>query len=233
VAREVPSPRYERRDFEPLSPDEARVLLAAAAEGRLYAVYVLALVLGLRRGEILGLRWSSVDLDRATLRVQSSLQRVGGQLAFTSPKTKRSRRALPLPRSVVKVLTSHRDAQAVERAKAELWADADLVFTTAIGTPIEPRNLSRHFEALRDGAGVRRVRFHDLRHSCASLLFELGVPLRMVMEILGHSQISTTSDIYTHVMPAQYREVADALDVWLGHEDDDGQGDEGGPVEGL
>jgi integrase len=234
VAREVSSPRYERREFEPLSPDEARVLLAAAADDRLYPVYVLALVLGLRRGEILGLRWSAVDLDRATLRVQSSLQRVGGQLAFTSPKTKRSRRAIPLPRAVVKVLTAHRDVQAGERAKAELWADADLVFTTAIGTPIEPRNLSRHFEALRDGAKVRRVRFHDLRHSCASLLFELGVPLRMVMEILGHSQISTTSDIYTHVMPAQYREVADALDAWLGHEDGDGQGeDDDGQVEGL
>jgi integrase len=96
------------------------------------------------------------------------------------------------------------------------------VFTASIGTAIEPRNLSRHFEALRGRAKVRRVRFHDLRHSCASLLFELGVPLRMVMEILGHSQISTTSDIYTHVMPAQYREVADALDTWL----DDGKTDE-------
>jgi integrase len=122
----------------------------------------------------------------------------------------------------VKVLDAHRDAQAVERGRAEVWADDDLVFTTSIGTAIEPRNLSRHFEALRDKAKVRRVRFHDLRHSCASLLFELGVPLRMVMEILGHSQIGTTSDIYTHVMPAQYREVADALDVWL----DDGQADD-------
>jgi integrase len=198
------------------------MLLAAAADDRLYAVYVLALVLGMRRGEILGLRWSAVDLARATLRVQASLQRVGGQLVLTSPKTKRSRRAIPLPQAVVKVLEAHRHAQAVERSGAELWADDDLVFTTSIGTAIEPRNLSRHFEALRVRAKVRRVRFHDLRHSCASLLFELGVPLRMVMEILGHSQISTTSDIYTHVMPAQYREVADALDAWLG----DGQGGE-------
>jgi integrase len=116
-----------------------------------------------------------------------------------------------------KVRRQDRDA---EEANAELWANPDLVFTTSIVTPIEPRNLNRHFEALRDSAGVRRVRFHDLRHSCASLLFELGVPLRMVMEILGHSQISTTSDIYTHVMPAQFREVADALDAWL---DGDGQ----------
>jgi integrase len=105
-------------------------------------------------------------------------------------------------------------------------ADDDLVFTTSIGTAIEPRNLSRHFEALRDRAKLRRVRFHDLRHSCASLLFELGVPLRMLMQILGHSQISTTSDIYTHVMPVQYREVADALDAWLGGEAGDDQADE-------
>jgi integrase len=222
VAGEVPSPRYERREFEPLVPDEARTLLAAAADDRLHAVYVLALVLGMRRGEILGLRWSVVDLDRATLRVQASLQRVGPQLVLTSPKTKRSRRTIPLPQAVVKVLDAHRDAQAVERVRAEVWADDDLVFTASIGTAIEPRNLSRHFEALRGRAKVRRVRFHDLRHSCASLLFELGVPLRMVMEILGHSQISTTSDIYTHVMPAQYREVADALDTWL----DDGKTDE-------
>jgi integrase len=95
----------------------------------------------------------------------------------------------PLPSAVVKVLTEHKGRQADERAAAELWADNDLVFTTSIGTPIEPRNLSRHFEALQGRAGVRKVRFHDLRHSCASLLFELGVPLRMVMEILGHSQI--------------------------------------------
>jgi integrase len=230
VAREVSPPRYERREFEPLSPQEARALLAVAADDRLYAAYVLALLLGLRRGELLGLRWSAVDLRRGTLRVQVSLQRVGGQLAFTSPKTRRSRRAMPLPRAVVKVLREHKQRQAVERAEAELWADEDLVFATSIGTPIEPRNLSRHFEALRDRAKLRKVRFHDLRHGCASLLFELGVPLRMVMEILGHSQISTTSDIYTHVMPAQYREVADALDAWF---DGDDQADEDGDEDGL
>jgi integrase len=230
VAREVSPPRFERRDFAPLSSAEARVLLAAAADDRLYGVYVLALVLGMRRGEVLGLRWSAVDLDGGLLRVRSSLQRVEGQLVLSSPKTRRSRRAIPLPRAVVRVLRAHRESQAVERAAAEVSGDDDLVFTTRIGTAIEPRNLSRHFEALRDRAKVRKVRFHDLRHSCASLLFELGVPLRMVMEILGHSQISTTSDIYTHVMPAQYREVADTLDAWLG---DDGHGEQDGQADEL
>ncbi len=183
VAREVSPPRFERTEFVPLSPAEARRFLAAAADDRLYAVYVLALVLGMRRGEVLGLRWSAVDLDRGTLRVQTSLRRVGDKLVFSSPKTRRSRRAIPLPRAVVKVLRDHKERQAVEQAEAEVWADLDLVFTTSIGTPIEPRNLSRHFELLRERAGVRRVRFHDLRHGCASLLFDLGVPLRMVMEI--------------------------------------------------
>jgi site-specific recombinase XerD len=129
---------------------------------------------------------------------------------------------------------AHREGQAAERVAAEAWGDDDLVFTTSIGTAIEPRNLNRHYEGLRDKAKLRRVRFHDLRHSCASLLFELGVPLRMVMEILGHSQISTTSDIYTHVMPAQYREVADTLDAWLGDRHEvDGQGDEADRADGL
>jgi integrase len=212
-----------------LSSAEARTLLAAAADDRLFAVYVLALVLGMRRGEVLGLRWSAVDLDGGTLRVRSSLQRVGGQLVLSSAETRRARRAIPLPRAVVKVLRVHRESQAAERVAAEVWSDDDLVFTTSIGTAIEPRNVNRHYEGLLDKAKVRRVRFHDLRHSCASLLFELGVPLRMVMEILGHSQISTTSDIYTHVMPAQYREVADTLDAWLGdqcHGDEDVQADE-------
>ena len=113
------------------------------------------------------------------------------------------------------VLREHKARQDGERQEAAVWADNDLVFTTSIGTAIEPRNLSRHFEALRENAGVRKVRFHDLRHSCASLLFDLRVPMRMVMAILGHSQIATTADIYTHVMPPQHREVADALDAWL------------------
>jgi integrase len=185
VAREVSPPRFELREFTPLSSAEARVLLAAAADDRFYGVYVLALVLGMRRGEVLGLRWSAVDLDGGTLRVRSSLQRVGGQLVLSSPKTRRSRRVIPLPRAVVKVLRAHRESQAVERTTAEVWGDHDLVFTTTIGTAIEPRNMSRHFEALRVEAKVRKLRLHDLRHSCASLLFELGVPLRMVMEILG------------------------------------------------
>jgi integrase len=132
VAREVSPPRFERREFTPLSSAEARVLLAAAADDRLYGVYVLALVLGMRRGEVLGLRWSAVDLDGGTLRVRSSLQRVGGQLVLSSPKTRRSRRVIPLPRAVVKVLRAHRESQAVERATAEVWGDHDLVFTTTI-----------------------------------------------------------------------------------------------------
>lgn len=115
----------------------------------------------------------------------------------------------------VDVLKQQRQRQAAQRAEAEEWADPDLVFTTARGTPLEPQNVYRHFKVLCAAAGVRAVRFHDLRHSCASLLFELGVPLRVIMEILGHTQITTTSEIYTHILPTQYREVAVALDGWF------------------
>jgi integrase len=215
VAREVKPVRYERKEFQPLTPAEARKLLAAAEGDRLYPLYVLALLLGLRRGELLGLRWSAIDLDAGTLRVKDSLQRVGGELRFTGTKTHRSRRTIPLPKVCVDVLKQHRQRQAAQRAEAEEWADPDLVFTTARGTPLEPQNVYRHFKALCAAAGVRAVRFHDLRHSCASLLFELGVPLRVIMEILGHTQITTTSEIYTHILPTQYREVAVALDGWF------------------
>jgi integrase len=223
VAKEVSPPRVEREEIEPLSADQARRLLAAAEGDRLYPLYVLALLLGLRRGELLALRWSSIDLDRRVLRVRRQLQRVSGKLIYTTPKTKRSRRAVPLPKVCVRVLRDHKEAQEKQRANAEVWSDDDLVFTTSIGTPIEPRNLSRHFEALRKRAGLEHVRFHDLRHSCASLLFDLDVPLRMVMEILGHAQIATTADLYTHVMPAPYAEVADALDTWFGGDGDEAE----------
>lgn len=226
VAREVAPPRVERVEVEPFIPAEAKRLLSAARGDRLFALYVLALMLGLRRGELLALRWSAIDLDRATLRVRDSLQRLNGELQFTGTKTRPSRRAIPLPRVCVETLRERRQRQIAERLAADEWADPDLVFTTGKGTPFEPRNVYRHFQVLRERAGLRTVPFHALLHSCASLLFDLGIPLRMIMEILGHTQISTISDLYTHVMPAQYREVADALDLWFERAEDEDQADD-------
>lgn len=221
VARNAASlavpPKLERKRFRSLSPEEARQLLDAARGDRLEAVYTVALSLGLRLGEILGLRWQDVDLDGGTLTVNQAIYRMRGGLVTSEPKTERSRRCLFLPDGVRAALKAHRLRQLQERLIAgSRWQDTSLVFTSTIGTPLDPRNLFRAFKALLRRAGLPGCRFHDLRHSAASLLLAQGVPMRAVMELLGHSSMSTTADIYSHVMPAMMRDVADKMDAILG-----------------
>jgi integrase len=212
VARQVQVPAGERPEIDPLTVEEAKKLLAAARADRLHAIYAVALGVGLRRGEALGLRWEDVDLDPGVLRVRQTVQRAGGKLVFVPPKTQRSRRAIPLLPQLVSALTEHRDRQDRERAAAgQRWQEHGLVFTTTIGTPIEPRNLNRSFTALCDSAGIRRIRLHDLRHTCATLLLAQGVDLRMIMEILGHSAIAVTGNLYTHVKLDTQRSALDKL----------------------
>jgi len=209
IARLVEVPVPSNDPVWPLTMDEARRLLKTASEDRLYALWAVAVGVGLRRGEALGLRWEDVDLEDGTVRVAQSLQRAQGRLQFSAPKTARSRRTVPLPHVCVEALRGHRHRQDGERQRlGEAWTESGLVFTTAVGTPIEPRNLNRSFDALCARADVRRVRLHDLRHTCASLLLAQGVSPRVVMETLGHSQISITMNTYTHVMPAVQREAA-------------------------
>ena len=213
------APRLERKRFRCLSPDEARQLLDAAQGNRLEGVFSAALALGLRMGEILGLRWQGdVDLDGGTLRVNQAIYRIKGKgLVASEPKTERSRRTLFLPDTVLRALRAHRLRQLQERlAAGSRWQNSGLVFTSSIGTALEPRNLFRSFKAQLRKADLPDVRFHDLRRSAASLLLAQGVPMRAVMEVLGHSSISTTADIYSHVMPAMMRDVADKMDAILG-----------------
>jgi integrase len=182
-----------------LTITQAQRLLETVKNTRWHTLYVLALMLGLRRGELLGLRWSDIDLDNATLTVRQNLVRVAGQLRIQAPKTRRSRRTLPLPPQVVTALRAHRARQTKDRlAAGSSWADNDLVFTTALGTPIEPRNLNRHFYSIRDKAGLPDVRFHDLRHTCLTLLLSLGTPPHIAQAIAGHSHIDVTMMIYAH-----------------------------------
>jgi integrase len=167
----------------------------------------------MRRGELLGLRWSDVHLDERVLHVRHTAQRVYGHgMVFGPPKFASSRRDIPLPEVTIEVLEAHRRRQEAERAALEpYWVDTGLVFTTTIGTLIEPRNLARVLDGLVAEAGVRRIRLHDLRHTCASLLAQ-GVPTRVVMEVLGHSQLGITMNLYSHVTPSALREAADAID---------------------
>lgn len=208
---------YRRPEVCPLSADEAHAFLAVAGGDRLEALYTVALALGLRKGEALGLKWEDIDEAAGVIRVRRQLQRVKGKLILRDLKTAKSRRNLPLPAALVGKLHAHRARQAEAELLAHArWQHSDLVFTSTIGTPLDPRNVTRRFHALIVKAGLPHQRFHDLRHLCASLLLAQGVPPRVVMETLGHSQISLTMNTYSHVMPSLQREAADRMDAFLG-----------------
>jgi integrase len=216
VARLALPPRVPRREVHPLSPEQARVFLAVIAGDRFEALYLLALGCGLRQGEILGLAWSDLDLEAGTVRVRAALQRVEGSFALVEPKSSTSRRIVALPAIVRTGLLAHRARQTHEGPGREVADEfADLVFTTTVGTPIDGISVTRRFQRILRRAGLPHQRFHDLRHACASLLLSQGVPARVVMETLGHSQISLTLNTYSHVIPALGREAAERMDAVL------------------
>jgi integrase len=203
----------KRPEIDPLTLEQAKRFLEAARGERLEALYATVLMLGLRRGEILGLRWEDIDLDARTLRVAQALQRADGRLRIVEPKSDRSRRVLALPESVVASLRGHRVRQLEERlAAGSGWQNTGLVFASIAGKPLDPQNMSRHFRRLLRKAGLKMFRFHDLRHSAASFLLAQGAHPRAIMELLGHSQSSLTMNTYSHVMPAMMRDLADKMD---------------------
>jgi integrase len=265
VAALVDPPRHRPREIQPLTPEQARALLASVTVHRLGALVSVATAVGLRLGEALGLRWQDVDFDAGTLSVRQALERSGGDavarrplvaerrelrkrwaaapkrsaerrelaqqitanranwralrtaIQFVEPKSARSRRTIRMPQVVVTALKAHRKGQLEERmALGSAWTDAGLVFTSPTGTPLDPRNARREFHAMLTAApGVPRIRFHDLRHTAATLLLAQGVDPRTIMETLGHSQISLTLNTYSHVLPALQREAAAKMDAIL------------------
>jgi integrase len=224
VAALVRLPQAGPREFRPWSVDEAVTFLDAARQHPLYAAFVLVLTLGLRRGEVLGIAWDQVDLDEGTVRVRQQLQRVGGELRLNEVKTRRSGRVVPLPDLCLRALQRRKAEQAADRlAAGQRWQETGLVFTTRHGTPVEPRNLARTFDLLCERSGVRRIRLHDTRHTCASLLAAAGTHPRKIMAILGHSQIGVTMNVYTHVTTEDQRAavglVGGLLDRAAGAED--------------
>lgn len=212
VAALVDAPAVPHRDVAPWTREEAQRFLATAATHRLGALFTVGLALGLRKGEALGLRWEDVDLDGKRLTVRHQLQRIRGEgLVLRPPKTARSRRTLPLPEPVIAALKAHRVKQLQERLlSGGRWRETGHVFTTSIGTPIEPANVNKMFAALVAASGVPKRRVHDTRHWAATVWLAMGVPPRVVMDLLGHSQIATTMDLYGHVLDED-REAAAAL----------------------
>ncbi len=194
--------------------EEMRALIAGAADDRLGPLVTLVAALGLRKGEVLGLRWSAVDLEGRRIQIVTTLDRVAGVgLVVGMPKTDRSRRTLTLPAIAHEALVEQWTRQRHdERVAGTRWQATGYVFTTPTGEPLDPRNFSRHFHELCDRAGVPRRRFHALRHGAATLMLAEGVPLEVISRILGHGGIQITSDVYAHVQRHAHDQAAAAMD---------------------
>jgi integrase len=218
VADAVTAPRPKRQEMKTLSPEQARILLLAAEGDRHEALFVLALSTGMRQGELLGLRWQDVDLDGGSLRIQSSMQRTKDGFVLAQPKTNKSRRQILLTEQGKFTLRRHRVDQAARRLLiGAAWKDMNLVFTNEVGGPVEASHLLRHcFYPLLLRASLPKIRFHDLRHTAATLLLGQGIHPKIVSEMLGHSNIYITLDLYSHVTPTMQREAATAMEAILG-----------------
>lgn len=218
VAALVTPPRTAHREMQTLSPEQARALLEAAREDRLEALYVLAVTTGMREGELLALRWRDVDLEGRTVAVRSTLQWTPDGFELAETKTATSRRQVAVTDAAIAALRRHRGAQREGRVRVlAAWRDLDLVFANELGGPLSASNLLRRsFRPLLERAGLPRIRFHDLRHTAATLMLGLGRHPKVVSEMLGHSQISVTLDLYSHVTPTMQREASQALGALLG-----------------
>ncbi len=169
---------------------------------------------GLRKGEILGLRWADFNPDMGVLRISRQLQRANGKLVLVDLKTPSARRTLKLPAICVAALKAHKKTQIEERLLAgSRWQDAGLIFMSTIGTPIDGAHLSIFLNRLLDAAGLPRARFHDLRHSAATLMLAEGISPRVIADILGHSSITTTLTTYAHVLPRLNQDAADRINA--------------------
>lgn len=212
VAKLSRSPKGVRPEGRSLSPDQARQLLNALRGHRNEALYALMLSTGLRRGEALGLQWQDFDEKSGILLVRRALTREDGQLITKDTKTLKSRRAVNLPMALRQKIKSHRAAQNAERLKlGKAWTNSDHIFTSSVGTPIDPRNMYREFRELCQDAGIGEWHPHELRHSAASLMLAQGVKIQVVSEVLGHSSIRMTADVYGHILDPDRQTAADAM----------------------
>ena len=212
----VDPPRAKRHDVRTLTPDQARTLLTVSTNHRLEALVSVALSCGMRQGEILALLWADVTLDEGQIRVRHTLERSQGYWQLVETKSDESRRTIRLPIQLVDILKAHRRRQLEQRlAAGSHWTEHDFVFTTRTGHPYDGCNLTRDFKRMLKKADLPCMSFHALRHSCATLLLVQGVSPRVIMDLLGHSDIRLTLDTYSHVLPSLQDEAAAKMGALL------------------
>jgi integrase len=214
VSEMVDPPRRKAPEAKTWNATQVAAFLAAGDETHLVALWRLALLTGMRRGELLGLKWEDVDLEKGFLSVQRTLSRgKGGTWELGRPKTTSGRRSIALPSSCVTVLRKHRAAQHTERLRlGPIWEDNGFVFTNHTGGWLHVNSLMYQYTNVIEAAEVPRIRFHDLRHTSATMSLAQGTHPKIVQERLGHSDIGMTLNRYSHVTPGMQREAADALD---------------------
>jgi integrase len=192
-------------------------LIAAARGSQHYVPIMLALTTGLRRGEVCGLKWEDVDLEKGTLAVRRSLEQIGKHVIEKDPKTAGSRRLVLLPKLAVDVLAENSSIQAANKqAMGEAYQDGGWVCAHADGRHLQPDSVTSNYRKVLAKAGLPHCRFHDLRHTLATQLLANGVPVKVVSEILGHSSVYITQDVYSHVLPHMQQQAADTIDRLFG-----------------
>jgi len=212
VAKAVRPPSIRRHEQRFLTIEEAKRLVDVVKGDRLEALAHVLLRLGLRRGEALALRWDGIDLDDRALRIEGSLTRAGSSVVHSEGKTASSNRTIPLIDPLPTVLIRHRARQSAERlAAGELWNDGGWVFTTELGTALDPSNAYHWWQRLTERAGIGRRRMHAARHTAATLMLDQGVPLELVSAVLGHAGLAITADVYARPTADAKRRALEAL----------------------
>ena len=228
VSEHVDLPGQGKHEMHPLTPEQAQQLLGAAQEHNLLALLTLALTTGMRRGELLGLQWQDIIWTQSALQIRRTVSYITGRgFVVGEPKTTGSKRQIALPQVAIDVLKQHRTIQLENRLKAgSSWVDHNLVFSNDKGDYIVPATLGRHFSKLLKDIGLPHMRFHDLRHSAATLLLSMGVNVKIVQELLGHSSVSMTLNVYSHVLPSMQKEAMNKMDDLFRLQDHDKETDQ-------
>jgi integrase len=221
VSDGVDLPALKKREVKPLEPKQAQVLLQKVGEHRLGSLLTLAVATGMREGELLALRWQDVDLNSRELQVRRNVRYLGKRGFYEGePKSESSVRRIILPDFLISVLKQHRVLQLEERLQAGAsWIDRDLVFCRSNGDFIIAQTLRKQFLRILKEISFSPIRFHDLRHTAATLLLSMGVQMKVVQAILGHSNMATTANIYSHVLPSIQQEAMQKMDGLLGQRD--------------